>query len=36
VLTGNGLKDPGAVEAALSPIVEIASDAGALARAIEV
>jgi threonine synthase len=36
VLTGNGLKDPGAVEPALAPILEIAPDAGALARAIEV
>jgi threonine synthase len=36
VLTGNGLKDPGAVEAALAPIVEIPADASALARAIGV
>jgi threonine synthase len=36
VLTGNGLKDPGAVEGALAPILEIEADAGALARAIEV
>jgi threonine synthase len=36
VLTGNGLKDPGAVEAALAPILEIPSDASALARAIGV
>ena len=36
VLTGNGLKDPGAVQDALSPILEIRADAGALARAIEV
>jgi threonine synthase len=36
VLTGNGLKDPGAVEAALTPIVEILPDVSALARAIEV
>jgi threonine synthase len=36
VLTGNGLKDPGAVEAALTPILEVPADAGALARAIEV
>jgi threonine synthase len=36
VLTGNGLKDPSAVEAALAPILEISPDAGALARAIEV
>jgi threonine synthase len=35
VLTGNGLKDPGAVEASLSPILEIPADADALARAIE-
>ena len=34
VLTGNGLKDPGAVEAALTPIVEIPANAGALAHAI--
>ncbi len=36
VLTGNGLKDPGAVEAALAPIVEIPPEASALARAIGV
>jgi threonine synthase len=36
VLTGNGLKDPGAVEGALDPILETPADAGALARAIEV
>ncbi len=36
VLTGNGLKDPAAVEGALAPILEIEADAGALARAIEV
>jgi threonine synthase len=36
VLTGNGLKDPGAVEAALPPILEIPADASALARAIQV
>jgi hypothetical protein len=35
VLTGNGLKDPGAVEASLAPILEIPADADALARAIE-
>jgi threonine synthase len=36
VLTGNGLKDPGAVEAAFTPILEVPADASALARAIEV
>jgi len=36
VLTGNGLKDPGAVVGALSPILEVPADAVALARAIEV
>jgi threonine synthase len=36
VLTGNGLKDPGAVEPALTPILEVPPDAGALALAIEV
>ncbi|MGA7989654.1 MAG: threonine synthase [Candidatus Dormiibacterota bacterium] len=36
VLTGNGLKDPAAVEGALEPILEIEADARALARAIEV
>jgi hypothetical protein len=36
VLTGNGLKDPGAVQDALAPILEIPADAAALARAIEV
>jgi threonine synthase len=36
VLTGNGLKDPGAVESALVPILEISPDASALARAIEI
>ena len=35
VLTGNGLKDPGAVEAAFTPILEIPADASALARALE-
>ena len=34
VLTGNGLKDPGAVEAALTPIVEVPAHAGALASAM--
>jgi threonine synthase len=36
VLTGSGLKDPGAVEASLAPILEIPADADALADAIEV
>jgi threonine synthase len=36
VLTGTGLKDPGAVEGALEPIIEIAPDAAALARAMGV
>jgi threonine synthase len=36
VLTGNGLKDPGAVEPAFAPILEIPPDASALAHAIEV
>jgi threonine synthase len=36
VLTGNGLKDPGAVEPAFAPILEIPPDTSALARAIEV
>ena len=36
VLTGNGLKDPGAVEGALAPILEIDADVQALARAVEV
>ena len=36
VLTGNGLKDPAAVEGALGPIMEIPADSGALARAIGV
>jgi threonine synthase len=36
VLTGNGLKDPAAVEAALTPLVQIDADVAALARAIEV
>jgi threonine synthase len=36
VLTGNGLKDPGAVQSALTPILEIPADAGALALAIGV
>jgi threonine synthase len=36
VLTGTGLKDPGAVEGALEPILEIAPDATALARAMGV
>jgi threonine synthase len=36
VLTGNGLKDPGAVQDALAPILEIPANAAALARAIEV
>jgi threonine synthase len=36
VLTGNGLKDPGAVEGALTPILEIEASVDALSRAIEV
>ena len=36
VLTGNGLKDPGAVEGALAPILELEPDVAAIARAIEV
>ena len=36
VLTGNGLKDPSAVEGGLAPILEVEADAAALARAIEV
>ncbi|HEY6468399.1 MAG TPA: threonine synthase [Candidatus Dormibacteraeota bacterium] len=36
ILTGNGLKDPGAVEGALAPILELEPDVAALARAIEV
>ncbi len=35
VLTGNGLKDPGAAEGALTPILEIEADVQALARVIE-
>ena len=34
VLTGNGLKDPGAAEGSLAPILEIPADAGALAGAM--
>ncbi len=36
VLTGNGLKDPGAMDGALGSILEIPADAGALARAVGV
>ncbi len=36
VLTGTGLKDPGAVEAALAPLLDVPADPEALARAIEV
>jgi threonine synthase len=36
VLTGNGLKDPAAVEGSLTPLVQIDADVAALARAIEV
>jgi threonine synthase len=35
VLTGNGLKDPGAVDGGLAPTLQIAADAGALARIVE-
>jgi threonine synthase len=36
VLTGNGLKDPGAAESGLAPILQIEADVQALARAVEV